>query len=257
MLPDAAKHPGLPVHAIQSYLYMPSKPDARITHVLAICTVHVQEVQWATAFLPVISWTKEWELYPHTLTPHWWCVTTHLGSMPGADSSPQSAADFSCRSACSLWGFLLSFLVILSVPALISIWLTFQSPDRLRKRLPSATATMWKVSEQILSLTQLSPHWSDLHCCGRGDLNSQCTALIYQVKWGKESKVSECPCCLQAAEPSSLSLPRLLKNSFPSQHTIPFISSCSPLTGKRKLVSLCHHIQESHGCCRLKPHQRR
>lgn len=102
-------------------------------------------------------------------------------------------------------------------------------------------------SEQILSLTQLSLHWGDLRHHRRGDLNSRCTTLIYQVKWGKESKVSECPCCLQAAEPSSLSLPRLLKNSFPSQHTIPFVSSCSPLTSKRKLVSLCHHVQESMG----------
>lgn len=121
MPPDAAKHPGLPVHAIQSYLHVPSKPDARITHVLAICRVHVQEVQRATAFLPVISRTKEWELYPHALTPPCRRVTTHLANVPGAESGPQSMADFSCGSACSLWGFLLSFLVILSVPALISI----------------------------------------------------------------------------------------------------------------------------------------
>lgn len=133
-----------------------------------------------------------------------------FGQCAGGWVQPPSTADFSCRSAYPLWGVLLSVLVILSVLELISIWLTFQSPDRVGKWLPSATATMWKVSEQILSLTQLSPHWSDLHCRGRGDLNSQSTTLIYQVKWGKESKVSECPCCLQAAEPSSLSLPRLL-----------------------------------------------
>lgn len=130
MLLDAAKHPGLPAHAIQSYLRMPSKPDARITHVLAICRVHVREVQPAAAVLPVISQTKERESYLHALPPHRGCVTTHLAGVLGAESGPQSAADFSCRSASLLWGFLLSFLVVLSVPALISIWLTFQSPGR-------------------------------------------------------------------------------------------------------------------------------
>lgn len=149
------------------------------------------------------------------------------------------------------------FISSRSVSACIDLHPTYLSkPGQSGKRLPSATATMWKVSEQILSLTQLSLHWSDLHRRGRGDLNSQCTTLICQVKWGKESKVSECPCCLQAAEPSSLSLPRLVKNLFPSQHTIPFIRSCSPLTGKRKLVSLCHHVQESDGHYGQKPHQR-
>lgn len=64
MLPDAAKHPGLPVRAIQRYLQMPSKSDALIAHVLAICTVRVQEVQRDVVLLPVISWTKEWEVYP-------------------------------------------------------------------------------------------------------------------------------------------------------------------------------------------------
>lgn len=143
-----------------------------------------------------------------------------------------------------LWGFLLSSLVTLFVPVLISVWLTFQSPDKLRKWLPFATAIMWKFSEQSLSHTQLSLQWSDLHCCGRVDPNSQCTTLIYQVKWGKESKVRECPCCLQAAEPSGLSLPRLLKISFPSHCMIPLISSCSPLTSERKHIRLCYPVQE-------------
>lgn len=111
MLLDAAKHPGLPAHAIQSYLHMPSKPDARITHVLAICRVHVREVQPAAKVLPVISRTKERESYLLVLPPHRGCVTTHLASVPGAESGPQSAADFSCGSASLLWGFLLSFLV--------------------------------------------------------------------------------------------------------------------------------------------------
>lgn len=129
-----------------------------------------------------------------------------FGQRDGGWVQPQSTADFSCGSACLLWGVLLSVLVILSVLALISIWLTFQSPDILGKWLPSATATTWKVSEQILLLAQLSLHWSDLHCRGRGDLNFQCTTLVYQVKWAKESEVTECPCRLQAAEPSRLSL---------------------------------------------------
>lgn len=41
IFPDAAKHPGLPLHAPQSYLHMPSKSDAprHSTHVLAILMV--------------------------------------------------------------------------------------------------------------------------------------------------------------------------------------------------------------------------
>lgn len=115
-------------------------------------------------------------------------------------------------------------------------WSPFDLPFRA-KLLPSAAATMWKVSEQILSLTQLSLHWSDLHHRGRGDLKSQCTILIYQMKWGKESKVSECPCCLQAAEPSRLSMPKLLKNSFSSQLIVSVISSCSPLRGRGNMLA--------------------
>lgn len=205
MLPDAAKRPALP----QSYLHMPSKPDMPIAHVLAICTVHVQELQRAAVLCLGFPGQRNRScsymrlhhvggVWPN-IWPAWWRL-----------SPAQSTADFSCGSACLLWGVLLSVLVILSVLALISIWLTFQSPDILGKWLPSATATTWKVSEQILLLAQLSLHWSDLHCRGRGDLNFQCTTLVYQVKWAKESEVTECPCRLQAAEPSRLSLHTLL-----------------------------------------------
>lgn len=54
----------------------------------------------------------------------------------------------------------------------------------------------------------------------RGETNSQCTVLIYQVKWGKESRVSECPHCLQAAEPFKLVIGQIASNSLCLQQTI-------------------------------------
>lgn len=112
MLPDAAKHPALP----QDNLHMPSKADVPITHVLAICTLRVQELQRAALLLPGISWTKEKELYLHALAPCHGCVTTHLASVLGAESSLRAQLisavglpvccgvfSFQFQSACQCW----------------------------------------------------------------------------------------------------------------------------------------------------------
>lgn len=83
MLPDAAKHPALP----QGNLHMPSKSDVPITHVLAICTVHVQEVQRAAFCLGFPGQRNRSciSMHLHHITgvwPHIWPACWELSPAP-------------------------------------------------------------------------------------------------------------------------------------------------------------------------------
>lgn len=116
--------------------------------------------------------------------PHTW------PGVPGAEPSPQSLADFSCVSACSLWGFLLSFLVILSVLALISTWLTFQRPRQTGEVITLCNCNHVKVLwanpltySIIPSLRWFAPPWA-----GRPELPVHHTHLSGEMRQRKQGQ---------------------------------------------------------------------
>lgn len=182
MLPDEAKYSDLPLLAVQSYLCVPSKPDApwHTTHVLAICTVHRQEVQWDAYFCLWYSGQRNGShvhLHLHHANlewPHTWSVHQ------------------SCGSPHSLWAVGFSpFISSYSVCACTDLCLTHLSESRQAEEVVTLcncnhVKVLW--AEPLTYSIIPSVKWFALLWAGRPELPVHHTHLSGEMRQRKQGQ---------------------------------------------------------------------
>lgn len=237
MLPDAAKRPALP----QSYLHMPSKPDMPIAHVLAICTVHVQELQRAAVLCLGFPGQRNRScsymrlhhvggVWPH-IWPAWWRLSP----------APE-------HSWLQLWLCLFvvgcsPFSSSHSVSAGIDLHLTYLSEPRHTGEVIALcncnhVEGLWANPLACSIIPSLK--WFALPWAGRPELPVHHTRLSGEMSQRKRGHWVSMPFTSCRALKAVIAHITLKLIPFLAH----FISLCSALTSRRKLVSLCHHIQE-------------
>lgn len=108
-----------------------------------------------------------------------------FGQRGGGRVQPQSTADFSCGSACSLWGVLLSVLVILSVH-----WSPFHLPFRAQTDWGSDCPLQLQPCERSLSKSShlLNYPFTEVICTAMGGETWTPSAPHSFIRWNEAKK---------------------------------------------------------------------